>query len=72
MTHDLIADMLGVRRESVSIAAASLQKKGLIKYVRGMITMLDRRHLETIACECYEVVHTEYNRLLGKYVSKNC
>jgi CRP-like cAMP-binding protein len=71
MTHDLIANMLGVRREGVSIAAGHLQKSGLIKYVRGTITILDRKNLEAAACECYEVVKDEYDRLLGKYTSKN-
>lgn len=71
MTHDLIANMLGVRREGVSIAAGNLQKKGLIKYVRGTITMLNRDALERAACECYRVVKDEYDRLLGKYISKN-
>ena len=71
MTHDLIANMLGVRREGVSVAASRLQKAGLIKYVRGTITMLDRDKLEAAACECYRVVKDEYDRLLGKYVSKN-
>jgi len=70
MTHDLIANMLGVRREGVSIAASHLQKKGLIKYVRGTITMLDRDALETAACECYRVVKDEYDRLLGKYIPR--
>jgi CRP-like cAMP-binding protein len=71
MTHDLIANMLGVRREGVSIAAGNLQKKGLIKYVRGTITMLNRDALELAACECYRVVKDEYDRLLGKYISRN-
>jgi CRP-like cAMP-binding protein len=71
MTHDLIANMLGVRREGVSIAAGHLQKRMLIKYVRGTITILDRKDLEAAACECYAVVKTEYDRLLGKYISKN-
>lgn len=71
MTHDLIANMLGVRREGVSIAAGRLQKQKLIRYVRGTITMLDRDALEAAACECYRVVKDEYDRLLGKYVSKN-
>ena len=71
MTHDLIANMLGVRREGVSIAAGHLQKQGLIKYVRGTITMLDRDALERAACECYRVVKDEYDRLLGKYISQN-
>jgi DNA-binding transcriptional regulator YhcF (GntR family) len=71
MTHDLIANMLGVRREGVSIAAGNLQRKGLIKYVRGTITILDRKGLESTTCECYKVVKEEYDRLLGKYISKN-
>jgi CRP-like cAMP-binding protein len=68
MTHDLIANMLGVRREGVSIAAGHLQRSGLIKYVRGTITMLDREGLEQAACECYRVVKDEYDRLLGDYI----
>ncbi len=71
MTHDLIANMLGVRREGVSIAAGHLQQLGLIKYVRGTITMMNRDALERAACECYRVVKDEYDRLLGKYISKN-
>lgn len=71
ITHEVLANMLGVRREGVSIAAANLQKKKLIKYVRGTITMLDRQGLENAACECYQIVHEEYDRLLGKYISKN-
>jgi CRP-like cAMP-binding protein len=71
MTHDLIANMLGVRREGVSIAAMDLQKRGLIKYVRGTITILDRKGLEDAACECYKVVIDEYDRLLGAYVPRN-
>lgn len=71
MTHDLIANMLGVRREGVSIAAGNLQKLGLIKYVRGTITVVDRPGLEIAVCECYKVVKDEYDRLLGEYISKN-
>jgi hypothetical protein len=63
--------MLGVRREGVSIAAGHLQEKGLIKYSRGTITMLDRAALESAVCECYQVVKDEYDRILGTYVSKN-
>jgi hypothetical protein len=63
--------MLGVRREGVSIAAGHLQDKGLIQYVRGTITMLDREALERAACECYRVVRDEYDRLLGKYIPQN-
>ena len=71
MTHDLIANMLGVRREGVSKAAGHLQQQGLIRYVRGTITMLNRDALERSACECYRVVKDEYDRLLGKYISQN-
>jgi CRP-like cAMP-binding protein len=71
MTQDLIANMLGVRREGVSVAAANLQKEGLITYSRGVITMLDRQGLEDAVCECYQVVTDEYDRLLGKYIRKN-
>ena len=71
MTHDLIANMLGVRREGVSIAAHHLQEKGLIRYVRGTITILDRPGLEQAVCECYKVVMDEYDRLLGAYVPRN-
>jgi CRP-like cAMP-binding protein len=71
MTHDLIANMLGVRREGVSIAAGNLQRKELIKYVRGTITLFDRTGLESMTCECYRVVKDEYDRLLGKYISTN-
>lgn len=66
MTQELIANMLGVRRESVTEAAGNLQKDGLIKYQRGHITVLDRAELEVRACECYGVVKKEFDRLLGK------
>lgn len=65
MTHDLIAKMLGVRRESVSIAARRLQNNKLITYARGTITILDRQGLEAGVCECYRVVKDEYERLFG-------
>jgi CRP-like cAMP-binding protein len=65
MTQELIANMLGVRREGVTHAAGRLQENGLISYVRGRITVLDRRGLEASVCECYKVVKDEYDRLLG-------
>jgi len=65
MTQELIANMLGVRREGVTHAAGRLQESGLISYVRGRITILDRRGLESAVCECYRVVKDEYDRLLG-------
>jgi len=63
MTHELMATMLGVRRESVSEAAGQLQKTGLIKYRRGHITVLDRAGLEERVCECYAVVRKESDHL---------
>jgi CRP-like cAMP-binding protein len=64
MTQELIANMLGVRREGVTEAAGKLQKAGLIDYHRGHITIRDRPGLEQRTCECYEVVRREYRRLL--------
>jgi CRP-like cAMP-binding protein len=64
MTHELIANLLGVRREGVTEAASGLQKAGLIRYARGHIAVLDRAGLEARACECYQVVRNEYDRLL--------
>jgi CRP-like cAMP-binding protein len=64
MTQELIANMLGVRREGVTEAAGNLQNAGLIKYSRGHITVLDRAGLETRTCECYAVVKKEFDRLL--------
>jgi len=64
MTQELIANMLGVRREGVTASATRLQKAGLIRYARGHISVLDRSGLETRSCECYAVVKKEYNRLL--------
>jgi CRP-like cAMP-binding protein len=64
MTQELIANMLGVRREGVTEAAGKLQKNGLIHYSRGHITVLDRPALETRVCECYAVVKKEMDRLL--------
>jgi len=66
MTHNLISNMLGVRREGITIAAQQLQERGLIRYVRGTITLIDRPRLEAAVCECYQVVKSEYDRLLGK------
>jgi CRP-like cAMP-binding protein len=64
MTQELIANMLGVRREGVTEGAMKLQKAGLIRYARGHITVLDRKGLEARTCECYAVVKREYDRLL--------
>jgi CRP-like cAMP-binding protein len=64
MTQELIANMLGVRREGVTDAAGKLQESGLISYSRGQITVLDRVGLEARVCECYQVVKTETDRLL--------
>ena len=64
MTQELIANMLGVRREGVTEAAGKLQKQGVIEYRRGHITVLDRPKLERLSCECYAVVKKETDRLL--------
>ena len=65
MTQELIANMLGVRREGVTTAAGKLQRAGLIRYSRGHITVLDRPRLEQEVCECYAVVKKEFDRLLS-------
>ena len=70
MTQELIANMLGVRREGVTEAALKLQKLGLISYARGRILILDRPGLEARTCECYAVVKKEYDRLLPDRVAK--
>lgn len=64
MTQELIASMLGVRRESITETAVILQRQGLISYRRGHITVIDRAGLESQACECYDVVKKEFHRLL--------
>lgn len=64
MTHQLIANMLGVRREGVTAAAGHLQAEGLIRYQRGHTTVLGRPRLEARVCQCYAVVKREYDRLL--------
>ena len=64
MTQELIANMLGVRREGVTESAGKLQKLGLIHYSRGHIVVIDRPALETQSCECYGVVKKEFDRLL--------
>jgi hypothetical protein len=65
MTQELIANMLGVRREGVTEAAGDLQRAGLIRYNRGHIDVLDRPGLENAVCECYAVVKAEFSRLLA-------
>ena len=70
MTQELIANMLGVRREGVTEAAGHLQSAGLIHYSRGRITVLDRPGLEARVCECYNVVREEFHRLLPDIIAK--
>jgi CRP-like cAMP-binding protein len=69
MTQELIANMLGVRREGVTEAAGRLQRAGLISYTRGKINVLDRPGLEQRSCECYAVVKKEYDRLLPDLIA---
>ena len=64
MTHEFISNMLGIQREAVSLAAHRLQDKGVISYKRGRIQLLDRKELEKYACECYQMVKDEHDRLL--------
>ncbi len=70
MTHELISRMLGVRREAITLAAHKLAEKKLIKNMRGTIIIIDRQGLEEAVCECYKVVNNEYNRLLGRGISR--
>ena len=65
MTQELVASMLGVRREGVTEAAGNLQRAGFIRYRRGHIAVLDRTGLESRSCECYGVVKSEFDRLLA-------
>jgi CRP-like cAMP-binding protein len=69
MTQELIANMLGVRREGVTEAAGKLQSAGLIHYSRGRITVVDRPGLEARVCECYAVVRQEFRRLLPDVIA---
>jgi CRP-like cAMP-binding protein len=64
LTHEFLAQMLGVHRPTVSVAASMLQKAGLIDYTRGQITIVDRKGLEAASCSCYYIVKEEYDRLL--------
>lgn len=65
LTHDFIATMLGTRRAGITEAAGQLQDKGLINYQRGHISILDRKQLEAVSCECYPIVKKEFARLVG-------
>ena len=65
LTQEFLAQMLGVRRPSVTVAAGMLEKSGLITYQRGRITILNREGLEAASCECYHIVRQEYEKLLA-------
>lgn len=71
LTHEQIAQALGVRRETVSVAAASLQENKVIKYARGRIRVPNRTRLEDFACECYGVETAHYKKVLCKYIAKH-
>lgn len=70
LTQEFLAMMLGVQRTGVSVAAGALQRNGLIRYSRGIVTMLDRRGLQRRACECYKVSKREFDRLLGEVAER--
>lgn len=65
MTQEFMAEMMGIRRETVTQIAGELQREGAMRYHRGTITVVDRAPLEDAACECYDTVWTEYERILG-------
>ena len=65
MTHELVANMLGVSRVSVSVTAGKFQKAGIIQYARGVIRITDRPGLEAVSCECYRATVSHYDRLFG-------
>jgi CRP-like cAMP-binding protein len=67
LTHEFLADMLGVTRPSVTIAARTLQEAGLIRYSRGVVTVLDREALEEASCECYRAIRRAHERALGPW-----
>lgn len=71
LTHEQIAHALGVRRETVSLAASTLQENELIKYSRGKISVLDRKGLESFACECYRAETKSYKKLMTKYAANH-
>ena len=68
LTQEYLAEMLGVRRSTVTVVAGTLQQAGLISYRRGVITILDRQGLEAIVCECYRIVRSGYERPLVRAV----
>lgn len=71
LTHEQISQAIGVRRETVSLAASTLQENKLISYARGRINVLDRKGLERFACECYSVETDHYRRVLSKYIAQH-
>lgn len=71
VTHEQISNLLGVRRESVSLAMSHLEAAGVIRCARSKVTMLDRKGIEARACECYKVVKDQYDRMLGKFIFKH-
>jgi Mn-dependent DtxR family transcriptional regulator len=70
LTQEFISQMLGTRRASVTVSAGNLQEQGVISYSRGKITILNRERLREKSCECYNVIRSEFDRLLGTH--KNC
>jgi hypothetical protein len=71
LTHEFLAEMLGVRRASVNLVGRSFQRAGLIRYTRGTITILDRDGLESVSCECYGIIQRVFEQFLQKAMRKN-
>jgi Mn-dependent DtxR family transcriptional regulator len=72
ITHEFLSQMLGVRRATITDVLAPLQSEGLIRYRRGVVEVLDRNGLERAACECYQTIRSEYQRLLPSQRGEEC
>ncbi len=71
LTQEFLAQMLGTQRSTVTVAAGEMQRAGMIGYSRGKIQILDRPKLEAVACECYGIVRSSYERILGAFSGRN-
>jgi hypothetical protein len=71
MTHEIIANLLGIPRTGITLAAGTLQTAGFIRYSRGKIVILDRQGLESASCECYKIIKQEFEQFIDRYPSRN-